>query len=140
MTVLLIGCMPGRNTVQTATAQSSAMDSTFPVSATTRMFMYELENEMKATKKEINRFVPSARLVDKYNLGKVKRTYYIHGFIKTDGHFDELKFKKAGFSCGRSAGGMRTVQVPLKSFYVFLRQKGITYFQVAEKLSNDSNN
>jgi hypothetical protein len=135
-----MGCMPGRNTAQTAAAKTNTMDSTLPVSATTRMFMQELENEMKATKKEIRRFVPSARLVDKYNLSKRKRTYYIHGFIKTDGRFDELTFKKAGFSCGRSVGGIRTVQVPLKSFYIFLRQKGITYFQIAEKLSHDNNN
>ncbi len=130
-----MGCMPGRNT-----AQTSAMDSTIPVSATTRLFMLELENEMKATKKEIKRFVPSARLVDKYNLSKRKRTYYIHGFIKTNDDFNEAQMKKTGVYCGRAVGGIRTVQIPLKSFYVFLRQKGITYFQVAEKLSSDSDN
>lgn len=135
-----MGCIPGRNTAQTQVANAGVADSTFPVSATTRMFMLELKGEMDASNKSIKKFIPSDRLVDKYNLRKVKRAYYIHGFIKTDSRFDEAKFKKAGFYCGRPVGGMRTVQVPLKSFYVFLRQKGITYFQVAEKLSNDSNN
>lgn len=135
-----MGCIPGRNTAQTQVASPRVADSTFPVSATTRMFMLELKAEIDASNKGIKKFTPSARLVDKYNLGKVKRTYYIHGFIKTNADFNEAQMKKTGVYCGRAVGGIRTVQIPLKSFYVFLRQKGITYFQVAEKLSNDSNN
>lgn len=101
--------------------------------------MLELQNDMKAKKQEIQQFVPSAEMADKYSLQKIKGIYYVQGFIKTNRDFKPEQIKKIGGYCGRPAGDIRTVQVPLKSFYVFLRQKGITYFQVAEKVSIDRN-
>lgn len=135
--ILLISCKPGRNAAQTPAEKAAVMDSTLPVSAKTKMFMQELQNEMKNTKKGIKQFLPSASLVDKYSLQKIKGTYYVHGFIRTNKDFKPEQIKTIGVYCGRPAGDIRTVQVPLKSFYVFLEQKGITYFQVAEKVSID---
>lgn len=137
--ILLISCKPSRNTAQTPSAKATTMDSTFPVSAKTKMFMLELQNEMKAQKKGIKQFLPSAELADKYNLQKIKGIYYVQGFIKTNRDFKPEQIKTIGGYCGRPAGDIRTVQVPLKSFYVFLEQKGITYFQIAEKVSIDRN-
>lgn len=138
--ILLIGCKPGKNIAQTHVAKATVADTTFPVSATTKMFMLELQNEMQATKKGIKQFVPSATLADKYNLRKTKGIYYVHGFVKTNKDFEPKQLKQIGGHSGRPAGNIRTVQVPLKSFSQFLKQKGITYFQIAEKVSIDSYN
>lgn len=138
--ILLIGCKPGKNIAQTTASKTTVADTTFPVSATTKMFMLELQNEMKATKKGIKQFVPSATLADKYSLQKTKGMYYVHGFIKTNKDFEPKKLKQIGGHSGRPAGNIRTVQIPLKSFNQFLTQKGITYFQIAEKVNIDRNN
>lgn len=135
--ILLVSCKPGRNIAQTPTAKATIMDSTLPVSAKTKMFMLELQNEMKATKKVIKEFVPSAQLADKYSLQKIKGIYYVRGFIKVNKDFKPEQIKAIGGYCGRPAGDIRTVQVPLKSFYRFLEQKDITYFQIEEKVSID---
>ncbi|MBS1771245.1 MAG: hypothetical protein JST82_00190 [Bacteroidetes bacterium] len=106
----------------------------FPVSADTKFFMMDLQNEMNTSKQPLKTFNPSTQLIKKYSLQKIKGIYYVSGFIKTDKNFSEKQLKKIKTFPGQPSGDIRTILVPLSAFSTFLNQKGITYFELSKKL------
>jgi hypothetical protein len=113
--------------------QTGLFKTTMPLSAGTRMFIADLEKELKASGKGIKYFQPSAELVDRHSLQNVKGQYFVTGFIKVNAKFKPEQIKKIGGYSGKPSGKVRTVRIPLQAFPRFLELKTITYFELGQK-------
>lgn len=79
---------------------------------------------------------PSDSFVKKYNLQQTDQAYYVSGFIKTDDQLKASELEALGVQSGTQAGNMQTVRIPLKAVDAFFQLKGITYFQLSEKINS----
>jgi len=104
---------------------------TYDVSNYTRLFLSELNNEIKnnSTPKS---FIPSAKLITTYQLHQLKTDYYVFGFIKVDTKFSTSQLKKIGAIVGTRSGNIITLQVPINTISSFLNTSGITYFEISK--------
>ena len=117
-----------------AKAQSpSAFQPAFPVSLEARMFLMDLQREWTASGKALKQFTPSESLVAKYSLRPAHETYYVSALIWTDAPLKSRQLKKAGIAIVFLAGNICTIQIPIASLPVLLRQKGIIYLAISFK-------
>lgn len=126
---LLASC----KTKQATTAQASSMEQiicTYKVSAPTKRFIAELNQELESSKVAIINFEPSDKLKHQYQLKQYQGQYYIHGFMKTDPTFDPKKLEEQGIVIAAGKGVHKTVQVPMRALNFFLSQPQITYFEI----------
>lgn len=118
------------NIMQTETFQPS-----YNISAKTKMFLSELENEISQVK-NIENFKPSNKLIASYNIRKQGNDYFISGFIKPNDQFDRNNLEPNNVTFGQAIGIVVTVQVPLRYLSQFLKAKGIEYFEISEKVNS----
>lgn len=114
------------------TGQTIALKTNFPVSANTEIFLHDLKEEMEQS--NTNEFVPSTQLLKRFQLQKIRDQYFIHGFIKTDSSFNGELLKRSGATVQSTSGNIKTILVNLRSLPDFLKQPGITYFEIGNKL------
>ena len=118
---------------QNGVSPAKTIECSFPVSPGTRLFMADLEKELKDSKVGLKQFVPSAKLVERHSLQNLKGQYFVTGFIKVNGKFKPEQIKKIGGYSGKPSGKVRTVRIPLAAFSGFLKQKNIFYFEISQK-------
>ncbi len=128
--VLFVSCA----TVYGQATTNKIEQGSFPVSIEASMFMMDLQNDLNASKQTLKNFVPTTQFADKYSLQKIKGKYHVSGFIQTDNSFSEKQLKRIKVFLGQPSGNIRTVHIPLSAFLSFLKQKGITYFELSKKL------
>ncbi len=121
-------------TVYGQKAANKMEQGSFPVSADTKFFMMDLQNELNASKQTLKSFTPTKQFAEKYSLQKIKGKYHLSGFIQTDKRFSEKQLRRIQVFPGQPSGNIRTVMVPLSAFPAFLKQKGITYFELSKKV------
>jgi len=117
--------------------QTEIFQTTYNISARTKMFLSELENEISKAGKSIESFKPSEKLIESHNIRKQDDDYFISGFVKTNELFYRNSFEQINITFGQDTGNIITVQIPFKSLSQFLKGEGIEYFEISEKVSNN---
>lgn len=130
---LAVLCCFAGSVAQTSKGPDKAMECIFPVSSGTRMFIADLQKELKTSGNGLRQFRPSVQLADRYSLQNVKGQYFVTGFIKVNAKFKPEQIKKIGGYSGKPSGKVRTVRIPLQAFPCFLELKTITYFELGQK-------
>lgn len=125
----------GKNASDKNVVSIPEMKSSFPVSASTKLFIQKLKGELQASNTTLESFVPSAKFIDDYSLSKGNDGYIVSGFIKTDDEFDSAQLEKLKIHVGKPSGDIRTVRIPLKYFPDFLQEQKITYFEISKKVT-----
>ena len=113
---------------------TTKLDPSFSVSAQTRFFIKEIEDELVKQKVNLNHYNPSTSIIEKYNLTKIEDAIYVSGMIKIPDNFDISNLTKIGVLIGSQSGKITTVQIPIKNFDIFLNNNSIEYFQISEKV------
>jgi len=114
--------------------ENEEITSLFPVSASTKRFLYDFNNELKKSKVEINSFEPSLKLIDSYSLRKINEEYCISGFIKVNESFLKTNLESKGVTFGSTSGKIITINVPLVYLEDFLKEDTIQYFEISSKV------
>jgi hypothetical protein len=104
----------------------------YNVSSRTKQFLNELEKELNG--ENISEFAPSKRLIDDYSICKIKKEFFISGFVKINEKFDKSIFENSGVQFGQPSGQINTVNIPLNYLSDFLKMSGIEYFEMSEKV------
>ena len=110
-----------------------SIKTNYPVSARTKQFVAELNNELPIKNDSLENYTPSNKLIEKYNIRKQEGLYYVSGFIKFSENFDKSNLEKINVFVGKTSNLISTVQVPLNKLNQFFQITGITYFEIAEK-------
>jgi hypothetical protein len=79
-------------------------------------------------------FIPSAVLVEKYNLREDGKTYYASGFLHVSAHTSASDVEKLGAFVGTQIDSMWTVQVPVQNLELLLKTKGVKTFELGRKV------
>jgi len=108
--------------------------SSYNVSPRTKLFLKELNKELKVGSKSLKTFVPSEIFIKKYDIKKIDSIYAIGGLIKTSESFNKNSFDNSGIIFGQTSGRITTVFVPIYYLNDFLNKKEIEYFEISEKV------
>lgn len=123
----------GETQQQSKMINANQANSQIKLSAFAKSFLKDLNEEIAAQKTNILKFKPSKSLISHYNLLYFNGLYYVFGIITTTKEFDKNTLKPVGFTNGQPMGNKMTVQIPLNSFYQFLKLKNIVYFEMNHK-------
>lgn len=77
VTVLCVGCSGVKPAAQAYTAAQPKL------SATTRMLIHDMEQDMQVQHSTWSTYTPSADIIDLYGLQMIDNTYHVRGFITT---------------------------------------------------------
>lgn len=108
---------------------------TAAVSARTAIFLSDLQQEKDQARAKHLSFVPSASLIEEYQIFQRSGHYYIRGFIEASSSLDEAKLRNAGISIETKAGNLRTVIADLDAIEQLLHWPNIKSFSIATPLS-----
>lgn len=115
--------------------ESLKFETTFDMSARTKLFLNSVEDEITSKGNNIDNFEPSPEIIENYGLKKRGELYIIRGFIKTTPDFTKNDLESKGVSFGRKVGEMMTISFPLNFLQQFLTTENITYFEISEQVS-----
>ncbi len=118
---------------QTTTILTANID----VSAKTRQLIKDIQDELSSQKTSISKYVPSKNIIDKYDIIQIENLYHISGMIMTNETFDNSSLKEIGVKIGNQSGKFTTIQIPVNSFDLFLKNTGIGYFELTEKVKTN---
>lgn len=121
--------------VKTENKESPKLESTFDVSARTKLFIKAVEDELNSTKSNIETYEPSSELVENFSLRMQNEEYIIRGFIKTNSSFENSALESKGVILGRKTGELTTVSFSLNLLQEFLTTENITYFEISEQVT-----
>jgi hypothetical protein len=137
-TIFIASCFPTKqNKTENHIAKSNSIEYKFDLSLHTKIFLHELEKEKKG--KENNNFIPSDKLIDKYNIMIENDIYTMSGFIKTQEGYSENDLTKLNIKTNSKIGKIITVIIPLSSIDNFLKLDGIKYFEINKKVELKNN-
>lgn len=135
-------CNGTKNTSKTNSEQvkienkeSPKLESTFDISARTKLFIKAVEDEMSSMESNIETYEPSDGLVQQYGLKRQNDEYIIRGFIKTTSSFEKSGLESKGVNLGRKTGELMTISFPLNFLQEFLTTENITYFEISEQVT-----
>lgn len=108
----------------------------FEVSALTRKFLTDVEEELRNSGLGIEDYKPSNSLIERYGLLRRDDVVSLSGFMKVEDGFDVAEIHAIDGSLGEQVGTMRTVTLPLSRLKDFLHLRGVSYFELAAKAQN----
>lgn len=133
LSATLLACSTTRkDTAKKEVAKSNSIEYKFDLSLQTKMFLQKFNNEK--TGDDIEAFIPSKELVDKYNIIILDDIYTISGFIKINNDYDQDYLTQINIKPGSKVDNIITVIIPLSSIDNFLTLNGIDYFEISEKV------
>lgn len=109
----------------------------FDVSAKTRQLIQDIQDELSLQKTSISKYVPSKSVIVKYDLIKIDNLYYISGMMSINETLDNNSLKEIGVKTGYQSGNINTIQIPVNKFDLFLKNTGIKYFELTEKVKTN---
>lgn len=112
--------------------RSVMQNPSFDLSPKARAFVDAALDE--ASDDKLSDFTPSVDLRDQYRLIDVDGQFAIGGFVRTNSDFDPEGLQAQGIQVSSKTSGIASVMVPLNQLPVFLQFKGITYFDLHEKV------
>lgn len=115
--------------------ESPKFESTFEISARTKLFIKAVEDEMSSMESSIETYEPSEQLVQQYSLKKQNNDYIIRGFIKTTSSFEQKRLQTKGVNLGIKKGEFMTISFPLSFLQEFLSTDNIIYFELSEQVT-----
>jgi len=113
---------------------TTVLTANIDVSAKTRQLIKDIQDELTEQKNSINKYVPSKKIIDKYNIIQIENSFHISGMMMTNETFENSSLIEIGVKTGSQSGKFTTVQIPVNNFDLFLKNEGIEYFQVTEKV------
>jgi hypothetical protein len=135
----VVGCSGSKSANSPTSSQQpmTNLQPAFNVSAKTKLFLKAVESELREQKASLAGYVPSAEVVERYNLSKRGEQYYFSGFMTAGEGLDKAVIEAMGAVFGTSTGDQHTVQVPLRGMDQFFQSNTITFFQISEKGSTN---
>jgi hypothetical protein len=124
---------PKRNNTTTELNQTTSLKPKFDVSAKTRQFLKDLEDDLNSQKTALRKYTPSINMIDKYDIIQIENLYYVSGMVMTNETYDIFSLKEIGVKIGYQSGKFTTTQILVNQFDLFLEYQGIAYFQISEK-------
>ena len=112
----------------------SLLKPSYNLSTRSNQFLHELDYELMKSKKNLDEFTPSKKLIDEYSIKNIGNRYFISGFIKIKDNFNKSSLENNGVILGSTAGKILTVGVPFKYLPDFLNINTIEYFEISEKV------
>lgn len=116
---------------------TTVLTANFDVSAKTRQLIKDIQDELSLQKISISNYVPSKNIIDKYDIIQIENLYHISGMMLTNETFDISSLNEIGAKIGTQSGKFTTVQIPINSFNLFLKNQGIAYFELTEKVKTN---
>jgi len=133
LAVVVLSCSTAKkSTKNNKVAEASSTEYKFDLSLQTKMFLQEYENEKEG--KNVEDFIPSQKLIDKYNIKVLDNIYTISGFIKVNNEYAEDKLTQLNINPASKVDNIVTVIIPLDTIDKFLIINGIDYFEISEKV------
>lgn len=112
---------------------TTVLTANFDVSAKTRQLIKDIQDELTEKKISISKYVPSKNIIDKYDIIQIENIYHISGMMMINETYENSSLNNIGVKIGKQSGKFTTIQVPVNSFDLFLKNQGIAYFEVTEK-------
>lgn len=84
---------------------------------------------------QVNRDVPSAQIVDMFPIYRMNGEYYVAVLCKVNSDFNKARAIRDGFEVGTIIGSIATMRIPIQLLQENFSYPGITYLEVAEKIS-----
>jgi len=116
---------------------TTTLTANFDVSSKTRQLIKDIQEELDSQKISISKYVPSKSIIDKFDIIKIENIHHISGMIMINENFANSSLNEIGVKIGNQSGKFTTIQIPIKSFDLFLENQGIAYFEVTEKAKNN---
>lgn len=113
------------------------LTTNFDVSTKTRQLIKDIQDELTEQKTTIKRYTPSKNIIEKYDILKIENVYHISGMMMTKENFSKSTLDDISVKTGSQSGKFTTVQIPMNNFDLFLKNNGIEYFQVTEKVKTN---
>jgi hypothetical protein len=112
---------------------TTTLTANFDVSTKTRQFIKNIQDELDSQKILISKYIPSKNIIEEYDIIQIENLYHISGMIMTNEAFESSSLNEIGVKIGNQSGKFTTIQIPINSFDLFLKNQGIAYFQISEK-------
>lgn len=113
---------------------TTTLIANFDVSAKTRQLIKDIQDELSSQKTSIGQYVPSKSIIVKYDIIQIENLYHISGIIITNETYDNSSLKGIGVKIANQSGNINTIQIPVNRFDLFLKNTGIKYFELTEKV------
>jgi hypothetical protein len=121
--------------IENEKTQEIRLTSMYQVSAKTRIFITDIETEMNQQNTTLNDYIPSNKIIDKYQIRQNGQVYWISGMIKLKENSDVKKINEMGFRIDSESKNISSIQVPLNRLDTFLNIDVIEYFEISDKLN-----
>lgn len=96
-------------------------------------FLRAIKQQAGDRKLESITFKPA--FLKEHNLTEKSGIIYVNGFAKKDVTFEQAEFDRMQIITSPGMGNLASVQIPIQSLNDFLQYRGITFFQMAQKVS-----
>jgi len=133
ISIILVNCSTTKHyKTEKKASKSIPIEYKFDLSLQTILFLQELETERES--KANSNFIPSNKLIDKYNIKKLNDIYTISGFIKTKDGYNENNLTQLNIKTNSKVGNIITIIIPISSIDTFLTLDGISYFEINKRV------
>ena len=139
LTMSNYSCSGSKKTINETELNQTITELTaiFNVSAKTRQLIKDIQDELTQQKVNIKKYLPSKSIIEKYDILKIGSIYHISGIMITKENFIKSTLDDISVKVGSQSGKFTTVQIPVNNFDLFLKNEGIEYFQVTEKVKTN---
>lgn len=139
LTMSNYSCSGSKKTINETELNQTITELTaiFNVSAKTRQLIKDIQDELTQQKVNIKKYLPSKSIIEKYDILKIGSIYHISGIMITKKNFIKSTLDDISVKVGSQSGKFTTVQIPVNNFDLFLKNEGIEYFQVTEKVKTN---
>ena len=132
----VLSCKKSKNIgVENNKTQTNSLAATFEISPKTRVFLKDVETEIKKQNTTLIDYNPSQRVVDKYQIQKRDAIYYVSGLAMLKKDTDPKKLGEMGFLVGSQTKTFTSIEIPLKRLDIFLNLEVIEYFEISDKVN-----
>lgn len=100
------------------------------ISAETMIFLADLNKSMSKTDN-----IPDSDICNKYAITKRNGVYYISCLALVNEQFNQTILETEGMKIGSRTGDIITLRIPLKKIHMISKLPGISYLEVAGKIS-----
>lgn len=131
ISISLFSCSSSNNKNSKSNTQSTGFETKVELSANTKLFLQELNQERETQKK--SDFVPSDELIEKYSLVEQANNYFIRAFLKVETDFDYNELENLEVMTNSKVGEIITVAIPLGAIPAILDVEKIEYLEINQK-------
>jgi len=107
---------------------NDTINTNMKLSLQTKQFV----KEMKSI--DIDESNISDEIISKYGIVTRNNQYFITGLAKVNERFDLQELKNMNININSKSGNIITLEIPLNDLDIFLKYKGVNYFEISQKV------